>query len=230
MTALIQELIDKQDSFEIIRDLIAQILAEESASQQALAVSVGKDPNEWKLRVFTERTNPFEQFQNDVTDPAFDNSPIVNVWYEGSTFDMSRSNLTERQEGPATYNIDIYGAGVSSDNPSGGHFAGDKLAALKSQQGTRLVRNILMSGYYTRLGFGKVNKTVGSRWISAITPFQPQLGTEYVTNVTATRIVFTVVIDEYSPQYVPVDLEELRVDLKRAEDGSILAQALYDYT
>ena len=34
MTALIQQLIEKQDTFEIVRDKVALILAEESAQQQ----------------------------------------------------------------------------------------------------------------------------------------------------------------------------------------------------
>ena len=44
----IQALIDKQDSFEIVRDKIGLILASESASQQALATAAAKDPDLWR--------------------------------------------------------------------------------------------------------------------------------------------------------------------------------------
>jgi len=75
---MIPNLIDKQDSFEIIRDQIAAILSTEVASQMALAIAEAKEPNDWKMRIFIERSNPWEQWLNN---PTEDKSPIVNVWY-----------------------------------------------------------------------------------------------------------------------------------------------------
>ena len=46
-------LIDKLDTFEIVRDEIAAILATEIASQEALAAGE-PDPTLWRLRVFLE--------------------------------------------------------------------------------------------------------------------------------------------------------------------------------
>ena len=61
-------LIDKQDSFEIVRDQIAAILKTEITSQIALATTAGKpNPDDWKLRIFSERANPWEQFLNGPT-------------------------------------------------------------------------------------------------------------------------------------------------------------------
>ena len=66
--SLIPDLIDKEDTFEIVRNQIALILANESASQVALATTAGKpDPNLWALKVYTERSNPWEQALNDKT-------------------------------------------------------------------------------------------------------------------------------------------------------------------
>ena len=59
MATTLPSLIDKQDSFEIVRDQIAGILYENQLAQQALAVTAGKDPALWELRVFTEATNPW---------------------------------------------------------------------------------------------------------------------------------------------------------------------------
>ena len=42
-------LIDKQDSFEIVRDKIALILANEIASQQVLAKADSRNPDDWKF-------------------------------------------------------------------------------------------------------------------------------------------------------------------------------------
>ena len=142
---MIQNLIDKQDSFEVIRDQIAAILATETASQMALATAATKDPQDWKMRIFTERSNPWEQWLNEQTDK----SPIVNVWYDNSNFDPSASNIVERQGTDAIFNIDCYGYGVSSDDGATGHNPGDKEAALAVQKALRLVRNILMAAEYT---------------------------------------------------------------------------------
>jgi len=107
----ITTLIDKLDNFEIIRDQIALILATETVSQQALATEQCKDPADWKLRIFTERSNPFSEYENDPTDT----SPLVNIWYDNSTFDLSASNVMSRQKSETIYNIDCYGFGKSTD-------------------------------------------------------------------------------------------------------------------
>lgn len=230
MTAQIQSLIDKQDNFEIVRDTIAQILADESASQVALAIADGKpDPDQWKLRVCIERANPWEAFQNEDASAEIDDSPIVNVWFDSSGYDESKSNVVERQYGAGVFNIDIYGYGVSVDDPAGGHTPGDKSASLKCQQGIRLVRNILMSSYYTRLGFPVTNKDIGQRFVRNITAFQPEQGNQHVQNVAAARVAFTVKFNERSPQYEGEILEEIGIDIKRDPDGFVLAQAEYSY-
>lgn len=219
----ISTLIDKQDTFEIVRDQIAQILADEVASQMALAVLAAKDPDDWKLRVFTERSNPWEQLLNA---QVADTSPIVNVWYDNSNFDSSASTVVERQKTDAVYNIDCYGYGVSKDDGGSGHIPGDKEAAFEVQRALRLVRNILMSAEYTYLDLRKI---VWGRWPQAITVFQPQLDGRSVQQVVGARIQFRVVFNEFSPQVESVELEAVQVDIKRAEDGSVVAEADYVY-
>ena len=93
MTAKITELIDKDDNFEVVRDKIAQILADEIANQMVLAVDGGKDPDLWKLRIFAERSAPWAQWLDDQTDE----SPIVNVWFDNHSVDLKASNAISRQ-------------------------------------------------------------------------------------------------------------------------------------
>jgi hypothetical protein len=220
---MIQTLIDKQDNFEIVRDQIAAILVLEVASQMSLASAAAKDPNDWKLRVFTERSNPWEQWLNDQTDL----SPIVNVWFDNENFDPKASNISERQKTDGVFNIDCYGYGMSSDNVAGGHIPGDRGAAFAAQKAIKLVRNILMASEYTYLG---MRGLVWSRWPQSITSFQPQLGDRPVQNIVGARIAFSVGFNEFSPQYVPETLELLSVGVKRVEDGEIVLEADYDYT
>jgi hypothetical protein len=216
-------LIDKQDNFEVIRDQIAAILVLESNNQQALAVSEGKDPDLWKLRVFNERYNPWEQFLNTNTD----RSPLVNVWYDTSNFDGSASNIVERQKAEAIYNIDCYGYGISSDDGATGHNPGDREAAFEVQRALRLVRNILMSSTYTYLG---LRGLVWQRWPQSISVFQPNLDAQQVQKIVGARLELRVMFNEFSPQYVPETLEYLSVDVFRNEDGQLIAEADFDYT
>lgn len=225
----IATLIDKQDNFEIVRDQIAIILAAETASQQALAVAAAKpDPKLWKLRIFTERSNPVEEWRDIDSTSTIDTSPIINVWYDNGAFPMNKGNPIERQRHEATYNIDCYGLGVSKDNPGGGHILGDSEAALEVQRAIRLVRNILMAGEYAYLALPR--NTVGLRWPQSITIFQPQVDSRPVQHVVGARIALKVDFNEFSPQVVAETLELLIVDVKRTEDGQIVVEADYDYT
>lgn len=219
----IQTLIDKKDSFEAIRDQIAAILALEVASQKALATTAGKDPDLWDLRIYAERSNPWEQALNDTTD----RTPIVNVWYDSSSFDPSASNVSERQKADGVFNIDCYGFGRSSDISGGGHTPGDKDAALEVQRALRLTRNIMMAAEYTYLG---LRGLVWTRWPQSITVFQPQLDGNQAQQVVGARIALRVGFNEFSPQYAAETLELLSANVLRAEDGQIDAEADYDYT
>ena len=224
----INALIDKEDNFEIVRDQIAAILTTETASQQALAKAANKkNPKLWKLRVFTERANAIEEWRDVDPTKTIDESPIINVWYDNGSFPMNKGNVVERQAHDAVYNIDCYGVGFSGDNPSGGHFLGDKEAALETQRAIRLVRNILMAADYTYLG---LRRTVWRRWPQSINVFQPQIDGRPVSHVVGARIALRVEFNELAPQITPETLEKIVIDTKRTEDGEIVLTAEYNET
>ncbi len=219
---MIDILIDKQDSFEVVRDQLAAILVSEVANQMALAVTAGKDPAEWDLRIFTERSNPWEQFLNNQTDQ----SPLVNVWYDNSNFDPKASNVSERQKTEAVFNIDCYGYGRSADIPAGGHTPGDQDAAFEAQKALRLVRNILMSADYAYLG---LRSFVWSRWPQSITVFQPQIDARQMQQIVGARFALRVIFNEFAPQITGETLELVSIDVKRTEDGQVVMEADYIY-
>ena len=212
---MIAELIDKQDNFEIVREQIAAILAAETANQQTLAGAAGEDPDLWKFRVYSERSNPWSQ----LTEPSADKSPLVNVWFDSSTFDKGASNPVERQKCDAVFNIDCYAQATSQDDGAGGHIAGDEQAALEAQRVVRLVRNILMAGENTYL---QMRGIVWSRWPQSIKLFQPQLDNRSVENVVAARLTFAVAFNEFSPQVQGETLELISTKVIRKVDGEIV--------
>lgn len=223
MAALITTLINKQDTFEIIRDQIAAILAIEVSNQMILAKAADLEPLDWKMRIFTERSNPWEQFLNNQDDK----SPLVNVWYDNSNFDQKKGNTVERQNSESIFNIDVYGLGISKDEIQGGHSPGDKAAALEAHRGLRLVRNILMAGPYTYLA---LRGTVWQRWPQSVQVFQPSSESRTVEQVVGARLALRVSFSEFSPQVVAQTLDLLTVNINRAEDGELLVSANYDYT
>lgn len=218
----IDTLIDKVDASELLRDQIAAILVTESASQQALAVAVAKDPAPWKLRVFVERSDPWAEWMDDV--PA-DTSPIVSVRYDNSTFDGAASNVVERQKAIGVFNIDVYGYGVSADS-SGGHVPGDMAAAFECQRAMRLVRNMLMAGTYTYLG---LRGTVWKRWPQSITCFQPAKDERAMQQVSGARLALEVHFSEFSPQVTGDVLTLLMASVTRASDGLTYVVNSFDY-
>ena len=219
---MITTLINTRDNFEIIRDQIGMILVNESAEQQRLARTRSLPASGWALSVFTERFNLWEQVLNQTED----RTPIVNIWLENINFDKSKSNISQRQQATATYNIDCYGFGLNRDDQDGGFISGDEDSARDVQRAVRLVRNILMAATYTYLDMRGV---VWERWPQSITQFQPQLDDRSAQNVTGARIAFAVMFNEFSPQVQPVDLCELTLDVFRADNGQLLTRAEYDY-
>lgn len=221
MTDTIDTLIDKQDNFEIVRDQLAVILVTEVANQMALATSASKDPALWNLRIFTERSNPIEEWLN-VT-PATDLSPIINIWVDNGTYPGAAGDTYERQTGEFVYNIDCYGVAVSGDDGEG-HKLADKEAALEVQRAVRLVRNIIMAALNNKL---QLKGTVGKRWPTAVSFFQPQMDNQAIQGVVGGRIALQVTMEELVPQVTPTTLDDIFVDIKRLDTGQLVLEANY---
>lgn len=216
-------LIDKRDTFEVVRDQIAAILKANAEEQATLATNAGKTPELHSFRVFTERANPFEEWLDDPDTPVL---PIVNILYDQGSFDKGASDPIERQKASTTYHIDCYGYDVSRDDGDG-HSPGDRGAALVAQRCLRLVRNILMAAENTYL---QLRGTVWSRWPQSIQAFQPALDGQQIQQVVALRLSFDVQFNEFSPQFSGDTLEQIAIDVHRAETGEIYLEADYDYT
>jgi len=214
-------LIDKQDNIEIIRDQIAGILAAEIINQQTLAKAAQKNPSDWKLKIYTERSNPWEQWVNDQADI----SPLVNVWVDSANYDQRSSNSIERQKIEASYNIDCIGYGESSDVAVGGHVAGDQMASLQAQKALRLVRNILMAPENTYL---QLRGLVWQRWPVSLTVFQPQNLTS-AQQIVGARLSLSVWFNEFTIEPPANTLDYVAIDILRAEDGSIVLESDYQY-
>lgn len=215
MAAVIQKLITQTLQVQAIRDQIASALCLESANQRSLAALTQFDPDHWRIRVFVDRSSPWDEFSEE------NESPIVNVSFDTQSSDGSAGNGITRHKASAVYNIDCYGTGVSSGT-FGGHEPGDYLAATEAMRCFGLVEQILMSGYYVYL---RMRGIVGKRSIQSVTAFQPQLESRPTRHVNAIRISFAVDFTETTPEYQPENMEVLSARVVRSSDGQILAAA-----
>jgi len=227
---VLQSLIDKQDNQEIIRDQIGLILFAEIQNQQALAaaqVSPVVDPNDWNLKIYLERTNPFEEYLNiDVTnDPEQDFVPLVNIWYDADNVNQGESNVIKTQAFTGIFNIDVYGFGFGEPDGQGGHIPGDKKAAFEAQRAMRLVRNILMSSTNKYL---QLQKTVYKRMTLSRTFFKLKPRENQVQRVHAGRLQLEVHFSEESPQFEGGVVNSIHVKAFAAENGLLINEITSD--
>jgi hypothetical protein len=227
--ALIDFLIDKIDNCERVCETVGAILLVESLKQQEIAqVTPGKNPDDWKLRVFVERSSAFEEYlqPKDEGGQPSDLSPIVNVWFDNDTTDLHRSNLIETQTMTGVFNIDCYGCGIARESADG-HEPADVTAAAEAKRAARWVRNILMSAQYYDLGLLGV---VSRRWIQSRQMMQPPQDAEAVQRVIGTRLALHVDYIEQSPQVTGPLLEEISVAVRRRSDGLLYTTATFQPT
>lgn len=226
MPNVLPSLIDKVDNFEIVRDQIAALLALNIANQKLLAVAASKDPALWDLRVYTERAAPWDQYTGG-HGLTVDIAPIANVWFDSTSFNKSASTVMDRQKSEGSFNIDVYGYGVSQDDDEGGHKPGDREAAFEMQRALKLVRNILMASENTYL---QLRGMVWGGWVQSVTSFQPQIDNRSIQNIVGARLVLKVDFNEFSPQYEGEALEFVSIDVTRSDNGQVLAELDYDYS
>lgn len=220
---LVQSLIDKQGTLRAVRDQVAAIILGNSANQQALAESAGKDPKPWKLRVFVDRTDCSGEYTSNDDDedaPQRDPTPIVNVQFDETEYDKKRGTPTQHQQADATFCIDIYGCGVATDTTDG-HAPGDAAAADEALRAYMLVFNFLMSDVCSNLGLPGI---VGDHWpekfkLLAVPPGDRDK--PRVERVAVGRLELSVSFVEFAPQYEAPLLETVTGTVKRKETGEL---------
>ena len=229
MPTAIPTLMTGLDQFEIVRNQISALLELNQLNQQALATVALEDPKLWELRVFTERSNAWEQLLNiDVNAVDANFSPIINVWFDTTQYPQNSGNTVDYQRSDTTFNIDIFGFAASTTDGATGQLPGDREAAFTCQRGIRFVRRIMMASENRHLQLDR--KVVGNRWIQSISSLQPQLDSVPIQQIVGSRIALTVEFLEFAPSAdLSNILERVLIDVLRAEDGSITLQQEYTY-
>jgi hypothetical protein len=226
MTALITTRITSRDYRRIVRDQIAAILATESVGQQALAVADSEDPDRYKLKIYTAKSDPIAAWIDAPDNESVDATPIVNIWFERQPFPKGKGNTFSRQQGPATFHIDCYGYGKAAATV-GGHTPGDTKAEDQADWALTVVRKILMAAHYNWLGMVGY---VASRWPAEVQFFQPQRDGRWVQHAAAYRLTLEVEFNEFAPQVEGNPCEGITTTIRRAADGEVLLIDRQDFS
>lgn len=217
--AKITDLIDKQDTFEIIRDQIGAILLVEMTNQVALAAAEpDKDADDWRFEVYVERSDAFSVLRNDEEEKA-----LVHVWFDRYSAPEDRGNTFQRQGMVGYFNIDVVANGLNVDITSGGQERADHRAFLNAQRVMRLVRNIIMHPDYRYLD---LRGTVSDRWVDEVEAYRVEPDKpQQAPNIAGIRIRFKVRFNEFAPQVSLETLEEIGIRVLREGDGKLLLES-----
>jgi len=225
MAAKITQLINKQDSFELIRDQVAAILEIEKENQKLLS---GASAADYDFSVFIEKFHPWELLINSNGDILSD-TPLINVFFDTASQNSGQTSLpSQTHVYDGIINIDCYGAKNTEEVSEGVHLAGDELAARESQRIARLARNILaFNEYYPKLALSGI---VNFFTIKQLNSLQPNIQDRPSSNIMVTRIMLNVNYNEFNFSTVPATLELLVSKCTRQEDGSLYFQQNFEYT
>lgn len=225
MAAKITQLINKQDSFEIIRDQIAAILEIEKENQKVLA---GPSADDYDFKVYIEKFHPWELLIDSNGDLIGD-TKLANVFFDTTSQNSSQtSQASQTHVYDGIINIDCYGAKITEEISEGTHNAGDELTARESQRVARLARNILAyNEYYPKLALSGI---VNNFTIKQLNSLQPNIQDRPSSNIMVTRIMLQINYNEFNFATVPATLGLLTSKCTRAEDGSLYFQTDFDYT
>lgn len=127
--ALINTIIPQQ-SFEVVRDRIGEIIGVELANQALLSFNYDLDPDVW-----VNRFVPFDK----------EEIPAVNITINGIGFE---DHHVKQSDGTVQYNIDVYTQAKTNKDD-----AGDQLAMAKLHRLMGVVRAILKNPKFKTLAF-----------------------------------------------------------------------------
>lgn len=220
-TDVIPDLIDLDTNpIQLVIDKIGEILVNESANQQALAIAGSKDPDLYKIRVFADRFNPFDNMKTDTT-------PIVSIKESDDSKELSVSGNHGKQQKLLTINIDCFGIGRAEETVAG-HRPADLDASQDGRRAANLVNKILKADINSNLQLDR--KIVNSVNITGEQYFEPDFDSRQMGPVVAKRLSLQCKVTDTPMINNGIELLGVVVDVERGDSGEIYTICEYDYT
>jgi len=187
-----------QRAYELIRDRIGEILADELPNQSILN---GNDPN-LNPKVFRERFIP----------PSDEELPMVNVELAKGDYGLITAIS---QDGTYTYHIDVH-----TKSKTSGSARGDYKSASLCQRLTGVIHAILSDAKYRTLGFDR--PFIEHVSVSDIQFATPTNGKD-ASSIMMGRLTFTVRVPESVEAYTPVLIDgyDTSVEMDETNEGYV---------
>jgi len=201
--------LNSQDNVEKIRDRIVSILTTELSAQKKLAEKelCAKD---FDIKVYIENCRPWLLVSDN---PRLNPFPLINVSLSETKEDGNPGSTIDKVKYTATFYMDCYGCG----NYNTENNLDDSLSAIRAWKTARIVRNILMSGFYVHLG---MQGLVRRRRIPKITTIVPTNNASMA--ITICRIALEVEFYEDSLQGQGITLEGISFESKDNGEASLI--------
>jgi hypothetical protein len=202
MNGNITVLLNTPDNIEKIRDNITAILKLECLSQYEKAVNQNvSDAQDYNINIYLERERPWQLTEDGEGNSPF---PLVNVRLLGYRREGEPGDTVNRKKYIGEFAIDCYAKG-QPDNPD---YFDDTDAALRACKLGRIIRNILMSGYYTYMGMRDIvrRREITEAAIGSPTNISGNIDDSAIS-VTIFRILMSVYFFEDSPQSQGVEFQ-----------------------
>lgn len=208
---MITQLLNTNNSFEIVRDAVASILYTELNEQLALAVAAPDPIYEALLRSF------FDQ-QKDATDELnlfverfvrFDITELnnINLYWDRSLLGKGTQITNQESNTRIIIDVNVHHKGTEDDR-------GDKKASLVLQKMIGVIRSIIMHGNYVTLGFAR--PFIERRWIEDLNNYRPQENENRVNidNIITGNLALSV---EFKEKNLGVAVEELEENYSKID-------------
>ena len=216
---------------EIVRDQIGLIVSTELAKQKTIAED---------LALNHPATPEGIQAQSDLDNDIF--KIVNNIFIEKGThfqaaqlpgmniyFDAASSNAGTSKAMQITNSVYTLSAHFESAHVKKGDEAidpGDEKSARNALRVIAIVRAILMSGPYVRLGFDDKPRIVNKRWVNSFDVLQPDFQESDGRHGNVAALKITVELEELGPQITGEVLQAIftaiKIKLKTSDDGNII--------
>ena len=217
---------------ECVRDQIALFVYTELVNQKAIA-----DDLILNHPLAPESIQAAEDISNGVFD-VLDNffiekatifqtaqMPGINVIYGNSSLPVSGGNNISRQTSDSIYSISVHIEGRHEQDGAVIKYGDEKSAKLAARI-IQIMRGIIMSGQYVRLGFDEKPYIIGKRWVPQVDVLQPDFQQQDARNGIVAVLSINVNFEELAPDVEGVLLLSLataiKLKLKTEDNGKII--------
>ena len=215
-----------------VRDQIALVVLTELTNQKAIAedlilnhpltpegIQAQEDIDKGVFDVldnfFIEKGTHFADYQ----------MPGINVLYGSSPYPKNQGNNISTQSTDTGYVISVHAESKHAEK-SGVISKGDEKSARLVARIAMIIRTILMSGPYVRLGFDKELRLISKRWVSQVDVFQPDFQESDGRHGILGVVNISVEFDELSPdlqgEALQAFLTQIKIKLKTEDNGKII--------